>query len=120
MLPSGTARSMPSTAVLPSKALNRPFASIAKPFATLIFFPFWRRFVVAAPHERRQGLPASAPRRESGGARLLRVRDRARRRGAAERGAIARMACLGRPRRHAVDGGECGPPRLAGRFVARS
>src|ERR1700750_2378038 len=105
MLPSGTARSMPSTAVFPSKALNRPLASIAKPLATLNF-PFERGFVVATPHERRQGFPASAPRGKVSGARLLRLRGRARRRGAAKRGAAAGMARLGRPWRHAVDGGD--------------
>src|SRR5579875_3987622 len=101
MLPSGTARSIPSTAGFPSKALNKPFASIAKPVTNC---PLKLAAVVARPDEPRQALLAPAPAGKSGGARLLRVRNRARRCGAAGRGAAQGMARLRRAWRHAVDG----------------
>src|ERR671929_1999451 len=117
MLPSGTARSTPSTATLPSKALKRPFASIAKPFATCV--PCFDS-VVASDDVRRQAGPWRKAARKSGGARLLRGRPRKRGRRSGERRAAPAMARGRGPWRYDLDGGDGRSARLARRAVARS
>src|SRR4028118_1957958 len=95
--------STPFTAGLPSKALKRPFASIAKLVPTVSPSP---ETVVARGDAQRQAtIIARSAGSEGARARLRRVRRGARRCDAPNRRAAQAVAGGRLPRRHDLDGG---------------